>query len=64
MWQLAFMSAPTALAQLEHGLKVDDRILRYIIVKKRALTPMPNTYKVAKLAVRRLETSDDSCQPA
>ncbi len=64
MWQLGFMSAPTALPQLEHGLKVDDRILRYIVIKKRALGPMPNTYRVARTAEKVLEGKDNIRLPS
>lgn len=54
MWQLGFMLSPTALPQLEHGLKVDERILRYIIIKKRSFRSFPNTYRVSQLARRLL----------
>jgi hypothetical protein len=50
MWQLEFMLSPTALPQLEHGLKVDERILRYIIKKIRPISAFPTTYRVSKLA--------------
>eukprot|EP00884_Botryococcus_braunii_P022628 jgi/Botrbrau1/9049/Bobra.0376s0025.1 len=55
MWQLGFMLSPTALPQLEHGLKVDERILRYIIMKKRPFRSFPNTYRVSQFARRLLQ---------
>ena len=50
IFQLDFMVAPEALEELEFNLKVDERVLRYLIRKKEALPPLPNTYKVQKLA--------------
>lgn len=50
------MVGPRALKELEFNLKVDERVLRYVITKKQALPALPNTYKVAK-AARRMEAS-------
>lgn len=55
MWELTFMSSPAALPHLEHGLKVDERILRYIVMKKDILKPFPNPYRVSRLARRLLQ---------
>lgn len=55
MWELTFMAAPTALPHLEHGLKVDERVLRYIVMKKQILQPFPNPYRVSRLARRLLQ---------
>ena len=45
-----FMVDPTVLEDLEHNLKVDERVLRYVLQKKDPLPRLPNTYKVSKLA--------------
>ena len=45
-----FMVDPAVLEDLEHNLKVDERILRYVLQKKDPLPRLPNTYKVSKLA--------------
>ena len=45
-----FMVDPAALVDLEHNLKVDERMLRYVLQKKDPLPRLPTTYKVSKLA--------------
>ncbi len=45
-----FMVDPAALEDLEHNLKVDERVLRYVLQKKDPLPRLPTTYKVSKLA--------------
>ncbi len=52
MWQLQFMAAPAVLNELEHNLKVDERVLRYVLQKQPALPPLPNTYSISKWAKR------------
>ncbi|KAK9809466.1 hypothetical protein WJX73_000413 [Symbiochloris irregularis] len=61
MWQLAFHAAPQALSALEHGLKVDERVLRYILHKRRVFQAMPTTHKIAKetkCLISKQQTSD------
>ncbi|BDA51076.1 probable 30S ribosomal protein S6 [Coccomyxa sp. Obi] len=55
MWQLDFAAAPPVLRELEHLLKVDDRVVRYVILRRSAFKPLPNTYKVANKAKRTLQ---------
>lgn len=50
MWQMGFLADPRSLSELEHQLKVDERVLRHLVVKKRALPKLPNTYWLAKKA--------------
>ena len=50
IFQMDFMVDPAALEDLEHDLKVDERMLRYVLQKKDPLPRLPTTYKVSKLA--------------
>lgn len=55
MWQLDFAAAPPVLRELEHLLKVDDRIVRYVILRRSPFKPLPKTYKVANQAKRMVQ---------
>ena len=33
MWQMAFMADPVVLKDLEHQLKVDERVLRHMVFR-------------------------------
>jgi hypothetical protein len=55
MWQLNFSAAPPALKDLEHLLKVDERVIRYVILRRSVFTPFPSTHSVAKRAKHLLE---------
>jgi len=50
MWQMGFMADPRTLKELDHQLKVDERVLRFMVFRKRALPKLPNTYALAKKA--------------
>lgn len=39
IWQLDFAVAPQALADLRHELRVDERLLRWAVVKKKGALP-------------------------
>lgn len=55
MWQVQFMVTPPVLSALQHNLTVDERVLRYIVQKKRALPPYPNTHRVKSFADRLMQ---------
>ncbi len=57
MWQVTFVASPKVLPDLEHSLKVDERVLRHILVKKEPLKAMPSTTTVKRRAVKTLEAS-------
>lgn len=57
MWQLDFAAAPPVLKDVEHLLKVDDRVVRYVILRRSPFQPLPNTYKVANQAKRMLQAT-------
>jgi ribosomal protein S6 len=54
VWQLQFKAAPSVLEDVEHNLRVDERVLRYLIQKQPDLPTMPNTHRVQKMARRIL----------
>ncbi|CAL5228552.1 g11708 [Coccomyxa viridis] len=43
MWQVDFAAAPSVLEDLKHLLKVDDRIIRYVVLKREPFKPLPTT---------------------
>ena len=40
--QMSFNCAPTVLENLKHDMRTDERVLRWIAVKDRALKPLKN----------------------
>lgn len=50
MWQLTFLVKPSILSEIDHALRVDDRVIRWNILKRRELPPLPNPYRVARAA--------------
>ena len=54
MWQLSFFVQPKGLEDVRHNLKVDERVLRFMFSKRRALDALPNTYTVTQRARRLL----------
>ena len=50
MWQLTFASNPSVLADIDHSLRIDERVLRWAVLRRRHLNPLPNPYKVARAA--------------
>ena len=48
--QLSFATKPATLATLQHDLRTDERVVRWLLVKQAAFAPLP---KVG--ALRRLE---------
>ena len=54
LWQLDFAAAPDVLKDLDHLLKVDERVVRSVVLRRSAFAPLPNTYAIAKRARRLL----------
>lgn len=50
MWQITFASQSSALEDLDHNLRVNDDVLRWIVIKRQMLERLPNSHKVSKLA--------------
>ena len=50
MWQINFAANPKTLADLDHTLRVDERMLRWLVVKRRPYNPLPSPYRIARAA--------------
>lgn len=50
MWQVNFAASPATLAGLDHTLRVDERMLRWMLLKRRPYNPLPTPYAVARAA--------------
>ena len=50
MWQLTFASTPKVLSEIDHSLRIDERVLRWAVLKRRHLSPLPNPFRVARAA--------------
>lgn len=46
MWEMTFLVEPSALKEVEHELRVDERVLRWLFVKKETLPVLPNTFRL------------------
>jgi small subunit ribosomal protein S6 len=42
MWQMDFMLSPDALKEVNHELRVNESVLRWIVLKRKSLPDMPN----------------------
>lgn len=61
VWQLTFAAPPTALNDLDHSLRVDERIVRWSVLKRRKFAPLPNPYRVAQ-AAKEVESGRQTLQ--
>jgi len=52
MWQLTFASSPKVLGDIDHSLRVDEQVLRWVFLKRRQIDPLPNPYRIARAAER------------
>ncbi|KAL6771723.1 MRPS6 [Auxenochlorella protothecoides x Auxenochlorella symbiontica] len=50
IWQVTFASTPEVLKDIDHSLRVDETVLRWIVQKREYLDRLPNTHRVAKMA--------------
>ena len=50
MWQLTFASPPAVLREIDHSLRVDERVLRWMVLKRRPYAPLPTPYRIARAA--------------
>jgi small subunit ribosomal protein S6 len=50
MWQINFAANPKMLSELDHTLRVDERMLRWLVLKRLPYTPLPSPYSVARTA--------------
>ena len=56
-WQVSFAANPTSLPKIENALKLDEQILRQIVVKTEPFTPFPSNHTVSKRASKQLKPS-------
>lgn len=64
MVQISFNSAPTLMEDMKHDMRTDERILRWIAVKQRALRPLKD-YKArdprnVNLPAAKAKTNDSA----
>lgn len=50
MWQLTFAANSQALQEIDHLLRVDERVLRWAVLKRRPYSPLPNPFRIARTA--------------
>lgn len=50
MWQLTFAAKQDVLSEIDHTLRVDESVLRWIVQKRKYLDNLPNTHRVSKMA--------------
>jgi small subunit ribosomal protein S6 len=62
MWQISFAAKPQVLEELQQQLKLDERILRHIFVKKDVFKPLPTTSTVKKQASQLLKAAVPASQ--
>ncbi len=47
--QLSFATNPKTLSWLQHDLRTDERVVRWLLTKQEALPPMPKTKEIKRL---------------
>ena len=62
MWQLTFASSPKVLTEIDHALRIDERVLRWAVLKRRHLSPLPNPFRVARAADAVTQQAGSSIQ--
>ncbi|KAL4442448.1 hypothetical protein ABPG77_005032 [Micractinium sp. CCAP 211/92] len=50
MWQVNFVASPKTLQDIDHSLRVDERVLRWIVLKRRPYNRLPTPHAVAQRA--------------
>jgi ribosomal protein S6 len=55
MWQINFAASPETLPELDHTLRVDERMLRWLVLKRRPYAPLPSPYRLARTAANVTE---------
>ena len=49
MWQLEFMANASILNDMQHNLRVDEGVLRWTVVKRRAIPKLPKLTQLFKV---------------
>ncbi|WPT10673.1 37S ribosomal protein MRP17 [Picochlorum sp. SENEW3] len=51
MWQMTFASGSDVVSEVEHGLRLDEGVIRWAVLKRRKDgEALPTSYKIARLA--------------
>ncbi|KAK2076221.1 hypothetical protein QBZ16_001153 [Prototheca wickerhamii] len=58
VWQLTFAAPAGVLPEVDHALRVDETVLRWVVQKRKYLERLPNTYRISKMS--KLAASNDA----
>lgn len=58
MWQVNFAASPKTLQDIDHSLRVDERVLRWIVLKRRPYNRLPTPHAVAQRAEKLYQQID------
>ena len=51
VWQMTFMSSPDVVKDVERGLRLDEGVIRWSVLKRKdGESRMPSSYRVARMA--------------
>ena len=50
LWQMTFASGPETVAEIERGLRLDEGVVRWTVLKRLQKERLPSSYRVAELA--------------
>lgn len=56
MWQITFASKPDCVKELEDTMRLDERVIRWAVLKRRKFDTLPTSYRVARAAEARSPT--------
>ena len=48
MWQLDFAAAPQTLDDIKYELRINEDVLRWLVVKRKALPPLPKPHRMIR----------------
>lgn len=61
IWQMTFASGPDVVSEVEHGLRLDEGVIRWAVLKRRKDgEALPTSYRVARLAEEAAMSSSSS----
>lgn len=50
MWQLTFAAVPDTVKEMEDALRLDERVIRWVVLKRKKNEPLPSSYRIARAA--------------
>lgn len=54
LWQVTFASGPETVGDIEQGLRLDEDVIRWTVLKRLQTERLPSSYRVAELARKEL----------